>query len=353
MLPTSIGFGVWYYLTIRAFAGKKNANQEGEKKTESLYFYLPMEKASVETKDDVFVQFMQNAKLPTSVTANVQPNKDLTRTEHLRIYSQAYFHIVQDLERAGYDTALAKQKTEADIHSAIELELYGMMHETYEAMPSLLDFKVTPLHQRIVDPATPEQSPEPSSIIEWRENRLSFLHLQVDEDEEVPPSIYVHFACFPEKTVFKEKQLIAILNNLHESECITSRDIMVIVTHNEGNGTFQSRKMFLNYLNQVTKGKEGNQVIHFTLDELQIDLHNHWLVPPARILHRRRERDRKIALWAHVEQVEEELPEIDAEDIQIRRLFAIPGNIVEMLVCSEQELDSWKYFFVKHRELHY
>lgn len=303
------------------------------------------------TTGSSFVQFLREAKLPTSVTANIQPNKDLQRTEHLEMYIRAFRNILKDLRRAGYKTDAYDQMSNSKISRLVERELYDMRYETYEAMPSKLDMMLYPLHQVVEEVGG--EGPEPESALDWRERPQEYLHLKVDSEEELPPRIYVHFACFPESTVFKEKQYIAVTNNLTENCGVTPQDTIVIITHNAPNATLKIKKNFQSHLNMLKKRQQGNFIINIRLAELQFDLQEHVLVPPARVLHRQSEVVRKLRAAAHIERIEMELPEIDVDDPQIRRLFARPKQVVEFLDSSENELDLWKYYIVKYPSLNY
>lgn len=305
-------------------------------------------------KEESFVKFLREAKLPTSVTANIQPMKDLKRHEHGELYKRAFRNILKDLRRAGYHTEQYDQWTEEELDRKIEQELYSMLHYSYEAMPSLIDMMVYPKHQVLDTSSQNWTLPKaPTSALEWRTNWENYQNLWVLHNNELPPRIYVHFACFPENTVFKEKQFMAVTNNLHENCGVTSKDIVVIVTHNEANATLLSRKIYQSYVNMVMKGEQGNFVIHFTLQQLQVDIQSHLLVPPARVLHCRRERDEKLKAIAYIENPDDELPEIDVDDAHIRRLFAKPMQVIETMMCSENELDSLRYYLVTYKEQNY
>lgn len=308
----------------------------------------------MQSTHESFVQFMREAKLPTSVTASIQPMKDLTRTEHVNLYRTAFHNILLDLRRAGYNTEEYDRWSPEFLDQLISEELFSMKHECYEAMPSKMDLFVSPLH-RIADESQEQWvlSETPSSALEWRSNWEKYIPLTVTREEELPPRIYVHFACFPENTVFKEKQFMAVLNNLHENCGVTSKDTIVIITHNEANGTLLSRKMYQSYLNTVTKREEGNFAIHFTLEQLQFDLQSHLLVPPSRVIHCEREVRQKLEKVAYIENPVEELPEMDVDDPQVRRLFARPSQIIESMLCSENELDHLRYFVVKYKETNF
>ena len=297
--------------------------------------------------------------MPTSVTANTQPRKDLKRQEYLEMYRLAYRNILLDLARAGYDTSTYDAVEASELDRWIESELFSMRYETYQAMPSKLDILVNPLHHvrsgEEKKTSTEGFGPEASSVIQWRAHWKEMIHLKVDDESEIPPRIYVHFACFPETTVFKEKHFMAVMNNLHETCGVNSKDTVVIVTQNDANENelIFSRKIHYHKLNEITSQTEGNFVIFLQILELQYDLQSHRFAPPSRVLHCKREWTHKLKTVAHIEDPIEELPEMDVDDAHMVRLFAKPRQIIESMSCSENELNQRKYYVINYKEQNY
>lgn len=267
-------------------------------------------------------------------------------------YVTAFRQIVRDLARAGYDVDEYAALDGAELARRVEQRLYAKTaggEDKYSATPTELDVFASPRH-RVRAPGAPAGDEDPATRLHWKADWQRFVALDLDSEAERPPRVYVHFACFP-VFVFKHQHLTAALNNICEQRGATSRDTFVVVTHGEENKKLAMRKYEMACQHAATGGRYGHYVIQFDLEELQVDVCAHVLMPPGRVLHCRRVRDARIArTGAVVRDVAAELPVMSVKDPQARRLFARPGQVIETLETSMAETDMWRYHVVQFPE---
>ena len=299
-----------------------------------------------------------------------EPEPDSESRAEIDVYVTVYRQVVRDLARAGYDVAELEARSYHDLAACVRYELYERTSpppDKYAAVPTRLDIFAKPLHRVVAHSSSSSSSSSPTaatdeawselhtsandppSSLEWKRDWRRYVQLDVDHVSEIPDRIYVHFACFPKHT-FKVSQFAAAINNICGQRGATTRDTFVFISHNAENPKMAVRKFELATSNHATKRKQGYYVIQFTVDELRVDVQAHDLVPPARVLHCRRVARERLARVAHVDSPEDELPVMNVSDAQARRLFVRPRQILECLVTSEVEVDSWTYFVTNFSE---